>query len=74
MRLPERPDWFAQAECRGTGPRKFFPEGHESAAHAICQRCPVRVACLDYALDDPTLVGIWGGTNETQRDHLRSKK
>jgi WhiB family redox-sensing transcriptional regulator len=38
---------------------------------AYCLRCPVRVTCLKYALDDPKVVGIWGGTTTMQRRTMR---
>lgn len=32
---------------------------------------PPRVECLDYALADPSLVGVWGGTGKAERRALR---
>jgi WhiB family redox-sensing transcriptional regulator len=43
-------------------------------AKTICAGCPVRTECLDYALADDTLVGVWGGTSETERDHIRNRR
>lgn len=37
------------------------------AAIAICDRCPVRVPCLEYALSIHEEEGIWGGTTPTDR-------
>lgn len=37
----------------------------------ICRRCPVQQACLDYALADRELVGIWGGTTTAERQKMR---
>lgn len=72
----DQPDWFADAACRGQGPAPFFPEqGQESAtARQRCEHCPVVEPCLTYAIADPNLLGIWGGTNEYQRDEIRSKQ
>lgn len=71
----DQPAWFDDAACRGSGPAPFFPEqGQPSTkARAACDRCPIVEPCLAYAIADPTLQGIWGGTNEYQRDEIRSK-
>ena len=52
----------------------WFPtEGVESAAYceSLCGGCPVRVACLRYAIDHPELEGIWGGLSARQRRLIR---
>lgn len=38
----------------------------EEIAKSICERCPVRVLCRDYALST-RVAGVWGGTTETER-------
>lgn len=38
----------------------------EEIAKSICERCPVRVKCRDYALST-RVSGIWGGTTEAER-------
>jgi len=38
----------------------------EDIAKNICQKCPVRVQCRDYALST-RVTGIWGGTTEAER-------
>ena len=40
-------------------------------AEAICTKCNVRAQCLAYAMKDPTLVGVWGGTSARYRRRLR---
>lgn len=47
---------------------------HEKEAKAICAKCPYRMQCLEYAINDPSLLGIWGGTTERQRRTIRSEK
>jgi len=42
-----------------------------AAAKAICVRCPVRDACLRYALATGQGPGIWGGLTEDERRGLR---
>lgn len=38
----------------------------EEIAKGICQNCPVRIQCRDYALST-RVSGIWGGTTEAER-------
>jgi transcription factor WhiB len=52
----------------------FFPGRGESAgpARQVCAACPVRQACLDYAISNRITHGIWGGLTERERRALRS--
>jgi Transcription factor WhiB len=43
---------------------------NSKAAVAICQKCPIRKECLEYALSWEAF-GIWGGFTERQRDSIR---
>ena len=38
---------------------------------AVCRRCLVRQECLDFALADPSIVGVWGATTERERKAYR---
>ena len=53
----------------------FFPGRGESAepARRICVRCPVRQPCLDYAISNGIVHGIWGGLVERDRRTLRTR-
>jgi WhiB family redox-sensing transcriptional regulator len=76
----ERTGWRDLALCHGDLASYFFPPSHferkpekdrrESVARALCQRCPVREACLDYAITVREPHGIWGGLNELERRRL----
>ena len=64
-------DWAPQTPPCRTNPHLFFPENKAHpdialAARAICQACPARQACDDYATrnNEP---GIWGGRTEQDR-------
>jgi WhiB family redox-sensing transcriptional regulator len=69
--------WRAEAACRGVATDVFFPAGGSgnrtdwSAALAVCARCPVRQACLDYALRTNQPDGVWGMATPSQRRTLR---
>ena len=64
--------WVDEALCAQTDPEIFHPGKGQSSrdAAAICGRCPVTADCLDWALRHKES-GIWGGTSENQRKHLR---
>lgn len=73
------PVWGAAPACQGqAAARYFYPPAsfdeisderreREGAARALCARCRVRAACLEYALSVPEPYGIWGGLTEVQR-------
>jgi len=72
--------WRRSAACRHEDPALFFPvgaTGHAveeiAAAKAVCARCPVRLACLRYALVTHQEFGVWGGHDEDERRVLRRK-
>lgn len=64
--------------CAETDPEAFFPEAGQGAgsmayakmAIAVCQGCPYKKACLDFAVETRA-IGIWGGTSEIQRRRIR---
>jgi WhiB family redox-sensing transcriptional regulator len=56
--------WELHAVCAEVGADWWFPEPHERVEPAVlatCARCPVRAACLDYALHNRVAHGIWAG-------------
>ena len=67
--------WRDLAACRGAALNLFFPERGESAgpARQVCAACPVRQPCLDYAISNRIVYGIWGGLTERERRALRSR-
>jgi WhiB family transcriptional regulator, redox-sensing transcriptional regulator len=76
--MPDFDHWRQRAACRDQDPELFFPvseigPGARQAdqAKAVCAGCPVRAACLEYALDNGLDHGIFGGTTETERRALR---
>ena len=64
-------DWRTRAACRRADPDLFFPEwtaGPEiDRAKQICNSCPVRARCLDWALSHGAPFGIWGGRTAAER-------
>ena len=75
--------WLDGAACRGMDVLLFFgPDGEarlereirEAKAKAVCQLCPVRVQCLDYALRNSIRYGIWAGLNGEERARERRRR
>lgn len=66
-------EWQEQALCAQTDPEAFFPEkgGSTREAKRICQACPVRDDCLEFALEHDERFGIWGGLSERERRRLK---
>ena len=73
-----RPAWMADAACIEHPEVEFIPpstssEDHATRARAVCGRCLCRAECLAYALADPTLLGVWGGTSTAERRAMRRR-
>jgi len=69
-------EWMVDGACRGADPDIFFPGQGEATrpAKAICATCPIRAACLEYALDNGIAHGIWGGKSERERRVMRGNR
>lgn len=66
-------EWTQEALCREVGETNlWFPDKGESSREArrVCLGCPVRVECLQYALDNNEHWGIFGGFTERDRKKL----
>ena len=68
-------EWMDDALCRGVNARLFYPGQGETdvvnEAKAVCAECPVKDACLEYALANGEKFGIWGGLSERERRAIR---
>lgn len=68
--------WHEKALCAEVSGDIFFPEAggiskETSQAKAICERCPVKVECLEDALVGNVGYGIWGGLTPVERNALK---
>ncbi|MFJ3597933.1 WhiB family transcriptional regulator [Streptomyces sp. NPDC090126] len=72
-------DWMTAAVCAGVDPELWFPETGDSRPARICQGCPVRQQCEEYAavLEGdcglPYRHGVWGGTSAKERAAARDQ-
>ena len=71
----EVPTWVDHAACGGVDPESWFPDGPgakpQPAVLKICNACPVKQECLDYAVQHSITDGIWGGLTYLKRLRLR---
>lgn len=57
---------------RGRAAKQLLRDAEERAK-LICRGCPVRTACLQYALDHQEH-GIWGGLTEDERAEVKRRR
>jgi WhiB family transcriptional regulator, redox-sensing transcriptional regulator len=85
----DMPDFseFGAPVCAQTDPEIFFPrENYDhtgkfvsavyanlSGAKELCSQCPYKMACYAYAMEQPYIDGIWGGTTEAERSNTRRR-
>ena len=63
--------------CVGIDTELFFTEERGNYPYfdyikKVCNTCPVRVECFDYAIEH-LVHGLWAGTSKEERDKYRSK-
>jgi hypothetical protein len=58
--------------CLGMDPGLFFKEGRPSQrVRDICEGCPVKQRCLEWAVLHDEF-GMWGGTTKSERQRLET--
>lgn len=73
-------EWHLEALCAQADPEEWYPESRASnrAAKAICNDCPVRQECLDFAMATESSYlhrwGIWGGLTARDRENLARQR
>lgn len=65
--------------CSQVDPELFFPDDYDDRmavliAKKICSDCPLTTSCLQYALANPELEGVWGATTPRERKNIRRRK
>lgn len=61
--------WQEDAACRTADVELFFSVEEEDQRKAVeyCQVCPVQQQCLEYAIENREMYGVWGGMTESER-------
>lgn len=72
--------WRNRAACQEEGPELFFPIGNTGPAldqveeaKAVCRRCEVLQACLEWAMESGQDAGVWGAMSEDERRALKRR-
>lgn len=68
-------EWVNDARCTTTGAEAWWPDTktdpyRTGTALEICESCPVKAQCLQWALDNREVDGIWGGTTADERAQM----
>ena len=73
-------DWRHSAACRNEDPELFFAPGvggpalvQIAEAKAVCGRCLVSTACLEWALGSGQDYGVFGGKTEDERRTMKRR-
>ncbi len=84
MAEAEQLEWQEDALCRQYSVELFFgpdlveteleKQEREAEAKAICQQCPVREPCLEFAIETNQKNGIWGGMTDKERASLKRRR
>ena len=68
--------WMRDGNCRAYPPAVFFPSDGAGVdvARRICETCPVKAQCLEYALEQRVEHGVWGGCSERERRRILRRR
>ncbi len=68
--------WMAEGNCRNQPPSLFFPSDGVGVdiAQRVCEGCPVKSPCLEYALRNGIDHGVWGGASERERRRIARRR
>jgi hypothetical protein len=76
----QRYNWMKHAACKGKT-HLMFPKAHKDityiqGARALCNQCPSKKQCLEYALEFPPadMHGVWAGLTSRQLQAEQRKR
>lgn len=74
--MNELAEWMTDGLCAHEPPSTFFPSDGVGVevARRICATCPVKSACLEYALVNRIEHGVWGGCSERERRRILKRR
>lgn len=67
---------FPQAQCAQVDPDFFFPDSKREyqarlpLLQSICNQCPHKSECAEFAIDEDITDGFWGGLTPDQRERI----
>jgi len=66
--------------CAQVDPEMFFPDNPSEwitklrLVRPLCNSCEFQAPCLEYAVERPELMGIWGGSTQQERYLVRKSR
>lgn len=63
--------WQEKAACKEE--LLLFLDKDTTSAKLFCLQCPVRLKCLQFALDNDCGGTVWGGLDENERKELKRR-
>jgi len=62
--------------CSQTDPEMWYPDKGEAVAAAkkLCNTCPIKNICLEFAIVNHETHGIWGGVGAGERRRLVKRR
>lgn len=66
-------DDTAKCVSPAVDPEWFFDEQQIILGKAVCETCPLKQACLDWALKSGEPFGIYGGLTPDERKKLKTR-
>lgn len=75
IRLANAMEEHGEPPCSQTDPEVWFPQkgGSTTLAKKVCNECPLKKPCLQFALLNNEPYGIWGGVAPRERRHMASR-
>ena len=63
-------NWVSLAKCTEDNHNLFFSKykKEQQLAKSICQSCPVKLECLEFAIENECTFGIYGGLTSQERE------
>jgi WhiB family redox-sensing transcriptional regulator len=68
------PSWRLESLCLSHPDVSFFDGFQKKQAKAICGQCAVSERCLQFALENNEMDGVWGGLDTDDRKVLVGKQ
>lgn len=70
---PEKDHVFFYPQVKGSRKPGGRVDEVEAQRALYCSDCPVRIKCLEHALENREQ-GVWGGTTEDEREQIRRSR
>lgn len=75
IRLAKGLEEYGEPACSQSDPDEWFPDQGGSSSHAkkVCNECPLKDPCLQFALLNNEIHGIWGGVSAKNRQKMANR-